>query len=98
MPRKGEISICRAEDFNTLNKWAASRTAEARLVERAKIIVMASEGVADTAIAIDKIAEESPDQENHVVMDNCRIHKKRGERLAAHPNFSFHIRPPAPPG
>jgi transposase len=40
------------------------------------------------------IAEEyPPDPEIHVVMGNCRIRKKRGERLAAHPNFSFHYAP-----
>jgi transposase len=42
----------------------------------------------------DKIAEEfPPDQEIHVVMGNCRIHKKCDEWLAAHPNFSFHYAP-----
>jgi transposase len=43
---------------------------------------------------MDKIVEECPpDQETHVVMDNRRIHKKRGEWLAARPNFSFHYAP-----
>ena len=50
-PRKGDIAICRAEEFNTRNKWASSRTAEARLVEGTKIIIMASEGVTETATA-----------------------------------------------
>ena len=51
MPRKGESAIYSTEKCNERNKWVANRAAEAKLVERAKIIVMASEGVADTTKA-----------------------------------------------
>lgn len=51
MPKKPPIPRCSEEDRKTLEKWAQSRTMEARLVERAQIILkcLEGEGVADVA-------------------------------------------------
>jgi transposase len=51
MPKKPPIPSCSEEDRKTLDKWTQSRTMEARLVERAKIIVkcLEGEGVAEIA-------------------------------------------------
>ena len=51
MPRIAETPICSNDDLAILNTWAASRTGEVRMAERAKIILMAYEGQNDTAIA-----------------------------------------------
>jgi hypothetical protein len=41
---------------------------------------------------MDKTILQYPEaQPVHVIMDNCRIRKYRGERLAAHPNARFHL-------
>lgn len=44
MPKKPPIPRCTEEDGRTLEKWAQSRTMEARLVERAQIILKCLEG------------------------------------------------------
>jgi transposase len=51
MPKKPPIPKCSEEDRKTLEKWAQSRTREARLVERAQIILkcLDGEGVAEIA-------------------------------------------------
>ena len=51
MPKKPPIPRCTEEDRKTLEKWAQSRTMEARLVERAQIILkcLEGEGVAEIA-------------------------------------------------
>lgn len=51
MPKKPPIPRCSEEDRKTLEKWAQSRTMEARLVERAQIILkcLKGEGVAEIA-------------------------------------------------
>jgi transposase len=51
MPKKPPIPRCTEEDGRTLEKWAQSRTMEARLVERAQIILkcLEGEGVAEIA-------------------------------------------------
>lgn len=51
MPKTVPIPRCSDEDRRTLESWARSRTLEARLVERARIILRCLEGEAVTAIA-----------------------------------------------
>jgi transposase len=51
MARFAEIVLCSDEDLNTLQVWGNSRIIEARLVERAKIILMAIDGKTDATIA-----------------------------------------------
>ena len=43
---------------------------------------------------MDKVVSELPSgKEIHAIMDNCRIHKRRGEWLSAHPEATFHYTP-----
>jgi len=51
MPKTAPIPRCSDEDRKTLESWARSRTLEARLVERARIILRSLEGKAVNAIA-----------------------------------------------
>lgn len=53
MPKTAPIPRCSDDDRKTLGSWAASRTLEARLVERARIILQCLEGRAVAAIARD---------------------------------------------
>ena len=39
MPKKASIPRCSEEDRKKLDAWTRSRTLEARLIERAKIII-----------------------------------------------------------
>lgn len=54
MPRRAPIPRSSEQDRRTLDAWAASRTLEARLVERAKIVqkALAGEGVTRIARAL----------------------------------------------
>jgi transposase len=51
MPKKPPIPRCSEEDRKTLEKWAQSRTTEARLVERAQIILKCLDGGGGAEIA-----------------------------------------------
>ena len=51
MPKTAPIPHCSDEDRRTLESWAKGRTLEARLVERARIILRCLEGMAVSAIA-----------------------------------------------
>lgn len=51
MPKTAPIPPCSHEDRRTLESWAKSRTLEARLVERARIILRCLEGMGVSAIA-----------------------------------------------
>jgi transposase len=51
MPRVAEKPRCADEIAETLRSWAASRTLERRMVERAKIILKSIDGYSDSAIA-----------------------------------------------
>lgn len=51
MPKTAPIPRCSDEDRKTLEGWARSRTLEARLVERARIVLRSLEGKAVKAIA-----------------------------------------------
>ena len=51
MPRNAEMPICSNTELEILNKLTNSRTVEVRIAERAKIIIMAHEGLTDTAIS-----------------------------------------------
>ncbi len=53
MPRKAPLLTCTEEDRATLGRWTRSRTIEARLVERAKIIMKCIEGQSVSQIAKD---------------------------------------------
>jgi transposase len=53
MPKTAAIPHCSEEEGKTLGAWAGSRTLEARLVERARIILQCLEGRAVTVIARD---------------------------------------------
>ncbi|MBI2264257.1 MAG: helix-turn-helix domain containing protein [Armatimonadetes bacterium] len=53
MPKKVTIPKCSAEDRITLETWANSRTLEARLVERAKIMIKCLEEESVKNIAAD---------------------------------------------
>ena len=44
MPKKAPVLTCTEEDRVTLDRWIRSRTIEARLVERAKIIMKSIQG------------------------------------------------------
>ena len=44
MPKTAPIPECSAEDRQVLESWAANRTMEARLVERARIVLGCIEG------------------------------------------------------
>ena len=54
MPRRPPIPRCSEKDRHTIEEWAASRTLEARLVERAQIVkrALAGEGVTPIARAL----------------------------------------------
>lgn len=54
MPRRPPIPKCAEKDRRTIEEWAASRTLEARLVERAQIVkrALAGEGVTPIARAL----------------------------------------------
>jgi transposase len=39
------------------------------------------------------VAEQPPDREIHVILDNLSTHKKNDHWLAAHPNVTFHFTP-----
>jgi transposase len=41
----------------------------------------------------DLVAEQPPDREIHVILDNLSTHKKNDDWLAAHPNITFHFTP-----
>src|SRR5258708_14422913 len=41
----------------------------------------------------DLVAEQPPDRETHVILDNLSTHKKNDDWLAAHPNVTFHFTP-----
>ena len=51
MPKTAPIPRCSEEDRTTLERWASSRTLEARLVERARIMLRCLEGRAVSAVA-----------------------------------------------
>ena len=53
MARKPPVPVCSGEDRRTLEMWAHSRTEEARLVERARIIIGCLEGRSINQIAQD---------------------------------------------
>jgi len=62
MPKKAMQLSCTADDRRTIESWMNSRTLEARLVERAKIIYKSLEGM-----AISQIAKELDIRPNTVV-------------------------------
>jgi transposase len=41
----------------------------------------------------DIVAEQPPERQLHVIVDNLNTHKKNDDWLAAHPNVSFHFTP-----
>jgi transposase len=41
----------------------------------------------------DIVAEQPPDRQIHVILDNLSTHKKNDDWLAAHPNVTFHFTP-----
>ena len=45
------------------------------------------------AFMTDLIAEQPPDREIHVILDNLSTHQKNDDWLAAHPNVTFHFTP-----
>lgn len=51
MPRTAPVPACSAEDREVLEEWARSRTLEARLVERARIVLGCLAGTPVTAVA-----------------------------------------------
>lgn len=51
MPKTASIPRCAEDDRTVLERWASSRTLEARLVERARIILQCLEGKAVSAVA-----------------------------------------------
>ena len=51
MPRTVEKPVCNQYELGLLQSWVSSRTMESRLVERAKIILMAIDGTPDRDIA-----------------------------------------------
>lgn len=51
MPRTAEKPSCNQYELGLLQSWASSQTMESRMVERAKIVLLAFDGAADTCIA-----------------------------------------------
>lgn len=51
MPKTAPIPRCTEDDRTVLERWASSRTLEARLVERARMILQCLEGKAVSAVA-----------------------------------------------
>ena len=51
MPRKASVPPCSTADRETLHEWSRSKTTEARLVERARIVLACLEGEPVTQIA-----------------------------------------------
>ena len=45
------------------------------------------------AFMTDRIAEQPPDREIHVILDHLSTHQKNDAWLAAHPNVTFHFTP-----
>src|SRR5260370_1279772 len=45
------------------------------------------------AFMTDLVAEQPPDREIHVILDNLSTHKKNDDWLAVHPNVTFHFTP-----
>jgi len=52
MPRTARKPICEPSEIGVLKSWSSSKTIEARMAERAKIILMALEGMMDKDIAL----------------------------------------------
>jgi hypothetical protein len=148
MARVAVALTCTAEQRSELMALARSRTEEARLVERAKIVLACLEGKRNDAVGREfgvrpntvgvwrkrfaaaglaglrdrarpgktakygadlrlrvlrqlelpppkglVIAEQPPDREIHVILDNLSTHKKNDDWLAAHPNVTFPFTP-----
>src|SRR5260370_569525 len=165
MPRVAVALTCTAEQRGELMALARSRTEEARLGERAKIVLACLEGKRNAAVGrlfgvgpetvgrcvsgspraglagcgknvhglksaykrhgpvnlfaalevasgviqgkttqtkkrvdfqafmTDLVAEQPPDREIHVILDNLSTHKKNDDWLAVHPNVTFHFTP-----
>ena len=53
MPRTAEKPHCDQYELSLLQSWVCSRTMESRLVERAKIVLMAVDGTPDRDIALE---------------------------------------------
>jgi len=51
MPRRAPVISCTSEDVATLTQWSRSRTMEARMVERAEIVMRCLNGEAVKDIA-----------------------------------------------
>jgi transposase len=71
MARKPPVPVCSEEDKKTLEVWARSRTLEARLVERAKIIIGCLDGK-----PVSHIARELKVRSNTVIVWRQRFEKK----------------------
>ena len=52
MPRTAPVPECSADDRRVLEEWAHSRTMEARLVERARIVLGCLEDRPVSAVAV----------------------------------------------
>jgi len=71
MPKKASIPKCTEEDRKKLNVWTRSRTLEAQLVERAKIIIKCLEGR-----PVNQIAKELDIRPNTVIDWRHRFEKE----------------------
>lgn len=84
MPKKAPVLTCTEEDRATLDRWIISRTIEARLVERAKIIMKCIQRQSVLRIAKDLKIDEKPSIQaleratGYVETDSGKI--VRGER------------------
>jgi len=62
LPKTAPVPECSEEDREVLKNWAHSRTMEARLVERARIVLGCLEGKPVSAVADSLIGDDSSRQ------------------------------------
>jgi transposase len=87
MPRKAKIPSCSAEERQKVEELAKSRTAEARLVERAKIVVRCLRGE-----PVSQIAKDLDTGVNRVIAWRQRFEKGGVAGLRDHPRRGRPVR------
>lgn len=87
MPRKAKIPSCSAEERQKVEELARSRTAEARLVERAKMVVRCLQGE-----AVSEIARNVGTGVNTVIAWRRRFEKEGVAGLCDHPRRGRPVR------
>jgi transposase len=101
MPTAAALPVT-PDDLAELRRWARSAQLPAVLVRRARILLVAADGAANTEIAqrvgVSRptvIARAYPRRQLHLVCDNYATHKHPTVRgwLASHPRIHLHFTP-----